>query len=247
MTWLWGNHGILYRSKTFDGRELVVLDTVEGREPVRLLLVDDVRESAVFKDEDKRYDLVFRYSWLFDEALVKNPEAGDVLLFGGAGFAFPRHFIKKYPKRKMDVVEIDPEMHKVAMKYFYLEELYEDEGLDADNRLGVFIMDANDYLKKYDKRYDIIFNDAFLGEELEASLVAGEKMALIRAHLKEGGIYAVNIISGFTGFRSYRKAALVATMGRSFRNVVVKRARTDVPETEVQNMVVFASDGEIKI
>ena len=37
-------------------------------------------------------------------------------------------------------------MYELAMDYFYLDQLYAEYNLHEDNRMDVYILDANDYI-----------------------------------------------------------------------------------------------------
>jgi len=64
------------------------------------------------------------------------------------------HFLKHYdPKVKIDVVEIDPAVVKIADKYF---------GVRSGENVNIITKDAFDHLKNTDARYDVIYMDAFL-------------------------------------------------------------------------------------
>jgi spermidine synthase len=58
----------------------------------------------------------------------------------------------KYPKATIDVVEIDPMVTQIAKQYFNLKE---------NPNLSIYHQDARVFLNNTEKKYDVIFGDAF--------------------------------------------------------------------------------------
>ncbi len=74
-------------------------------------------QSAIFPDSD---EIVFDYGKYYHLIRHFKPDFQNTLMIGGAGYSFPKDYLKKYPNAKMDVVEIDPQMTEIARKYFRL-------------------------------------------------------------------------------------------------------------------------------
>ncbi len=189
---------IRYRKSTERG-EITVRDCVMEGVELRLLLVRDVQESAVFLEREKRHDAPFRYIDSFMDIVAKHPHPDRVLLIGGAGFAFPRTFFGSGQKGTLDVVELDPRMVKLARRFFFLDDLEREFDLKKNGRLNIHIQDGTEYLESTDEKYDIILNDAYIGNTPDRGLSSDDGMALCRAHLKEGGILVVNVITTLIG------------------------------------------------
>jgi spermidine synthase len=112
---------------------------------------DEVVESMV--DMERPHDLLVDYTKYMFTSYLLRPKQEKVLIVGLGGGAMI-HFLKHYdPKVKVDVVEIDPAVVKVADKYF---------GVRSGGNVNIVTKDAFDYLKKTDARYDVIYMDAFL-------------------------------------------------------------------------------------
>ena len=75
------NNVMIYRDNDTRDKEIRVYDT------------GTVLQSATYTDEDSRYELVFEYMKQFNRAFEVNPEAKTVMLFGGAGYAYPKYVI----------------------------------------------------------------------------------------------------------------------------------------------------------
>jgi len=110
-------------------------DPTTGK-PIRAISNDPhFLQSAIFLDDD---ELVFDYTRYFHLAKYFQPSLRNSLMIGGAGYSFPRDYIRKYPEARIDVVEIDPQMTAIARKYFRLEE---------NARINIFHEDARVYLQ----------------------------------------------------------------------------------------------------
>lgn len=82
---------------------------------------------------------------------------------------------------RVDVVEIDPEVVRAARDYF---------GYSG----SPVVDDGRRYLQRTEKRWDVIFVDAFLDGNPPWQLYTREAFELYRDHLNPGGIVALNFI-----------------------------------------------------
>ena len=206
-----------------EGKEhVIVRETTDTLPPVRQLLVNNVRESAAYVSAERKNELVFTYMKSFArifDALA--PAAKETLLFGGAGFSFPRFYISRYPDKRMDVVEIRRYMFDLAVRYFFLDDLYEEYALNVSRRLQIFIEDANDFLKKNRAQYDVIINDAYVGNVPDQGLLSDKSARLIRGALRFGGFYIVNLITAPTGYHSMPGVMAQAVLKIHLKNIHV--------------------------
>lgn len=124
-----GRHDAYLYPKTMFGPALVY--TVEGDDgrAVRLLRVGRSVQSATYVDEDSYAEPVFDYYLAFDLMFEANPHIRNVLMLGGGGYAYPKHLIATHPDTRIDVVEIDPAITRIAREHFFLDKLIEEHGL----------------------------------------------------------------------------------------------------------------------
>jgi len=125
-----------------------------------LLFVSDggleVVESAV--DLESPHDLLVPYSRFMFASYLFRPKHKRVLVVGLGGGAMI-HFLRHYaPQQRVDVVEIDPAVVKVADEYF---------GIRPGENLRIITADGFRYLTETEERYDVIYMDAFLGPSPE--------------------------------------------------------------------------------
>lgn len=221
-----------------------VKEVIENNELLRLLLVDDTRESAVYMEEGRHYDLVFKYTQDFAIPLHRRPGIKQTLMLGGAGFSFPKYYIHNYPDKHIDVVEFNPGMYQLALHYFYLDDLYREYNLTEDRRLEVFIEDANDYLKRTDRTYDLIINDAYVSNRMDDDLLKDRQVRNIKKCLNPGGIYIINLITAVKGPRSMPGILEYEILKRNFKNTDMFACKKECGPLERQNMILIGTDGD---
>lgn len=193
--------GLVYVGRTAAGWTSVHTVTL-GSETMRVLEVEGTYQSATYLDE-RWCAPVFPYHELYDHLFDAWP-AGDgprsVAVLGGGGYALPRHLVAHAPQvERIDVVEIDPAIQRIARRYFLLDRLERTYGAEASGRLRLHVADAARWLAASDETFDVIINDCFFGHDPERSLMSAEAARLVRRHLNEGGLYLTNVISALWG------------------------------------------------
>ncbi len=211
----------------------------------RELNIDRGNESATFVDEDKCNELVNEYTKYYDLMFKSDKNINQVLMIGGAGYSYPKYYISHYSNKKMDVVEIDEKVTKIAKKYFFLDKLFKEFDLDNNDRLNLITEDGRVYINKNQKKYDAILNDAFSGLSPVKTLATKEAIIKIHDSLNDGGIYLTNVISSLSGENSRFIKAEVNTLRKVFKNVYVIPCKYKDQKELVQNNMVVATDQEI--
>ena len=192
--------------------------------------------SAAFRDPAKRDELVFSYTKAYNTVLEKKDHADTLCMIGGAGYSYPRYIISHYPEKTMDVIEIDGGVTEAAKKYFYLQDFIDEYGTD---RLGLYTDDGRLFLANSDKKYDVIFNDAFSGHTPARSMSTRETALIIQNSLEPDGIYASNVIGNFSCYRSLFLRSEIKTLLSVFRFVWLINAE---PDNASDNWILIASD-----
>ena len=211
----------------------------KGRK-LRAYLYRDAAHSAIYLDEQLRYQLVFPYNRGFLKAFELFPEAENVLVIGGGMYTLPAYLIRFYPHLRVDVLEPDEDTVQLAMKYFKLDELYRDIP-DAATRLHIIHAYGREYLKENEKKYDVIINDAFTGYDPAYDLMSSEAASLIRSRLNENGIYAANLLGSEILYDSDFMLDEMKTLLSAFTYTDCLEAKDEGAELFC-NYVVFASD-----
>lgn len=220
---------ILYQKDT-PYNTLNVVDN--GARGVRTLWLNSMSHSAMYLNGSN--DSVFLYTDYFHIAFVFNPEIESVLFIGGGGFSGPKKFLEDYPSLTVDVVEIDPEVVKVAWNYFELQE---------DPRLNIFTEDGRIFLSKSDKKYDLIVLDAYSKSYVPFHLLTVEFFESIDEHLNPNGVVVSNMISSLIGDTSNLLRAEYKTASKVLPHVYLFHTRTS-SLSQVQNIILVATKNQ---
>lgn len=162
--------------------------------------------------------------------VVDDPRRLLVIGLGGGNLVRMLH--ARLPAASIDAVEIDPEVVRLAGKWF---------GVAPGPRLRVFTEDAARFVGRPGEAYDVIWVDAFLDPGASETDSAGVPEALrgaeflrqLRARLRPGGVAAFNI-HYLSGYREHVDAIAsvfprveVARSARSNELIVLGLARAE--------------------
>jgi spermidine synthase len=205
---------------------------VVDEDGTRTLYFDDAMESRMWTLDPLKGH--FEYTEYFHMAWLWNQQITNVLMVGlGAGTA-QRSFEHYYPGVKVETVEIDPMVVRVARDFFSFHE--------AD-RQKVHVADGRVFLRRSTARYDLIILDAYLsgryGSSIPQHLATREFFALVRDHLTTDGVVAYNVIGTVDDWHAGIVGAIYRTLktlfpqvylfpARSSRNVVLVATRSAV-------------------
>lgn len=160
--------------------------SVDGSGKLQTLVLDKLVHSL--NDIEHPCHLAYGYLHIFDEILRSKAGAGrpvNLLFLGGGGYTLPRCAESLFPNATIDVVEIDPAVTSVAYRFL---------GLPAQTRIRTINSDARWYLMRADRKYDVIFDDAFNDLSIPYHLTTREFLRLQKSHLASGGLIAANVI-----------------------------------------------------
>lgn len=233
--------GLVYLGRTLGGWTSVHDDRRTLGERIRVLDIAGTYQSATYLDE-RWCDPVFPYHQLFDHFLDAWP-AGDgpasIAILGGGGYALPRHIVAHMPQvHRIDVVELDPAIERIARQWFFLNRLEQEYGAEASGRLQLHVDDALRWLEGSERHFDAILNDCFLANEPEASLLTAKALRTVREHLTDGGIYLTNVVASLEGPESALLYTTLATLGTVFDHVWLYPCGASEPESRENNVVV---------
>ena len=131
-------------------------------------------------------EMVFSYTRMSMTALLFTPRPASILVVGLGGGTLPTALRELFPTARIDAVEIDPAVIKVARQYF---------GFTDDANLHVHSQDARVWTKRAllrAERYDLIILDAFNGEYIPEHLMTQEYLQETRDLLAPGGTLVAN-------------------------------------------------------
>jgi len=179
----------------------------------------------------------------FHLGLVFVPNAKKVLFIGCGGATGPRQFRKFYPNLQIDIVELDPEVVKMAKKYFNLKE---------DEKLKVIVEDGRVYLNRSKEKYDIIILDAYFAEAIPFHLTTKEFMDVVKKHLEPKGVVICNVIGSVSGGKSRYPRSQYKTLKRVFNTVyafpvVYPYEKPDNYDREVSRNIILVATNEKRL
>jgi spermidine synthase len=147
-------------------------------------------------------------------------------MLGNAAGTVSRAYAKFFPETRIDGVEIDGEVTEAGRDWFALGE---------NRRLTTYTEDARPFLRRIDRRYDLIGIDAYRQPYIPFYLATREFFDLTRRRLNPGGALVVNI--GHPEGQDALEQTITRTLRSSFRHV----ARYAIEDTST---LLVASDVE---
>ena len=133
--------------------------------------------------------LVFDYTRMSFAGLLLKQDPEDILVIGLGGGSIPMTFADLFPNAKIDVVEIDEAVVRVAEEYFYYS--------DTDN-MTVYVDDGRPFIKRAGirgQKYDYIVLDAFSGDYIPEHMLTREFLEEVKTIMSEDGVLVANTFS----------------------------------------------------
>lgn len=189
----------------------------------RYLLTDGAIQNVV---DAATGESLFSYVDVLDLTRLFFEEPGRMLLVGLGGGSLVKRFVAE--RWRVEAVEIDPVITRVAGDYFYLDE----------HETPVHHMDGRRFLSTTEETFDVVIMDAFASSSIPFHLVTRESFALIRSRLDPNGVMAINIVA--TGWDDVLVHSLAVTMQEVFEHVVVLPMAE--PPNTLGNLVLLGSD-----
>jgi spermidine synthase len=159
--------------------------------PLEALVLDHLIHS--YTDLTNPFYIEYEYIQIYEEVVRWQAAKRDpfrALFLGGGGYTFPRFIEAYYPDAEVDVVEIDPEVTRIAYEYL---------GIPDDSIIQSFNEDARWFVmnRKESGRYDFMFGDAFNDLSIPYHLTTKEFATELKRLLKPDGILMANVIDSY--------------------------------------------------
>jgi spermidine synthase len=200
-------HEYHWVKQVYDGNSnfgrLQVLDQRDGQS--RFYLNDNLTQNT-YDTVTKQSESAFTYL-LAGLARAYTTNIHDVLCIGlGVGIV-PMDFARQ--GAVVDVVEINPAVVPVAVRFFDLE----------TNRIHLTLDDGRHYLNRCHKQYDAVVLDAFLGDSSPSHLLTREAFTSMRRVLRPGGNLVINCFGHLEEGQDFFAASLNQTLKSVFKTV----------------------------
>lgn len=149
----------------------------------------------------------------WDEPLVlpfaaRAQAPGSIAILGGGAGTVARSYGHFFPRTRVDLVEIDRELLDAGRTLFDLR----------GPRLHLHSDDARPWLRRTQRRYDVLFVDAYRQPYIPFYLATREFFELCRDRLAPGGMVIINV--GFPEGSEELERVLSSTMGEVFDTVL---------------------------
>lgn len=207
---------------------------IQGR-TARVLWQDHNVSGGLFLDDGR---MAFDYTKYFDLYRLFVPELRTALAIGGGAYNVPRAILRDSPRAVIDVAEIDPTLHALAIRYFALPD---------DPRLRNHVIDGRRFLHDSAERYDLVFSDAFRSfVSAPPQFTTREFFGLAKSRLKDEGV----LIANFYGSLAPDSRAVIYAVLRTMRSVfpqVYVIATANPASEELQNFIFIGHNAAQRI
>lgn len=222
---------ILFKGESLYGRYQVVDRVYEGR-PARLLMSGkEAPQSGLARDDNP--ELLFDYNQRFMEiALSLQPRS--VLVIGGGAFTLPKALVERFETVRVDAVEVDPLLPRIAYEYF---------DLPQHPHLRVITQGGREFIDAASERYDLVVVDAFDEYDIPRPLLTVQAAKRYAKLLSPGGVLAINIIAAYSGHRPTLVHQMLATFREVFTSIDIYPADPYYGKRGEQNLLFVATQG----
>jgi spermidine synthase len=204
---------------------IVIRDIPHRDRTARILLQDRNISGGLYLDDGS---MAFDYTQYFDLYRLFTPELKTALAIGGGAYNVPRSILRGSARATVDVAEIDPSLHALAIRYFALPE---------DARLRNHVIDGRRFLHDTAERYDLIFSDAYRSFiSAPPQFATLEFFRLARSKLREDGVLIANFYGSLAPDTRAAIYSVLRTMRAAFPQVYVFATVSPASE-ELQNFI----------
>lgn len=159
--------------------------------------------------------LGFAYTKVAFAGLALAEDVKRIMIVGLGGGTMPMFLRHYYPNAAIDVVDIDPDVVKVAREYF---------GFREDANLRAHVGDGRKFVESAREQYDVIFLDAFGTRNVPPHLTTIEFLRAVKRSVRPNGVVIGNIWGRASN-------PLYDSMVRTYQEVFEELYILDVPGT----------------
>ena len=205
--------------------KIVIRDIPYRNRTARILLQDRNISGGLYLDDGS---MAFDYTKYFDLYRLFTPELKTALAIGGGAYNVPRSILHDSPRAIVDVAEIDPTLHSLALRYFTLPD---------DPRLRNHVVDGRRFLHDTAERYDLVFSDAYRSFiSVPPQFTTLEFFALAKSRLNDDGVLIANYYGSLAPDTRSMIYSVFRTMRAAFPQVYVIATVSPASE-ELQNFI----------
>lgn len=180
----------------------------------RFLAISGYVNSGMYLDAPN--ELVFEYTKYYDLVNYFNPNFKNAVMFGGAGYSYPKHFQDEFPNKQLDVVEIDPELTDIAKHYFHFT---------PKPNTHIIHQDARNFLADTHRKYDGVLYDVLTSNlTVPFHLTTQETFSGVSQIMTDNGVLIINVIGDLKGKSAAFIQSIIKTVNSVFPQVFVFNA-----------------------
>lgn len=161
-----------------------ILITERGSIRTMYFVVDGTRYIESRWDMDHPGSLDLDYSRTMMAGFVVQPAPKRFMMMGLGGGQITNYLFERFPDMEIDAVDIDPEVVRLARKYF---------GVPDDPRYRTHVGDGRLFVENAEQPWDVIMLDAFRGVFVPYHLKTQEAYAACLAKLTPTGVVVANL------------------------------------------------------
>lgn len=160
---------------------------------------------------------LFKYLRVYDLLPVIRPNAKRMLFIGlGSGAAVMRmHELR--PDVRIDVVELDPEVVRLARRWFDYS-----DATTGTAKISTYVADGRSWLIAHDdNRYDAIVLDVYFADSIPFHMTTVEFLTTVRKRLARDGVLTANIVGAVEGNKNELLRSFRRTWGEAFGDILM--------------------------
>ncbi len=161
-----------------------IMVTERGSVRTMYFVVDGTRYIESRWDMDKPGSLDLDYSRTMMAGFLVQPEPKRFMMMGLGGGQISNYLFERFPGLEIDAVDIDPEVVRLARKYF---------GVPNDPRYRTHVADGRLFIESSKQPWDLIMLDAFRGVFVPYHLKTKEAYEACLAKLTPTGVVVANL------------------------------------------------------
>ena len=213
-------------------QKITIYDGQHMGRPARFLMQDRNSSAAALINSDA---LAYEYTKYYALYQIFNPDIKEAFMIGGGAYSVPKALLSDLPGATIDVAEIEPSLFTLSQQYFNVPD---------EARLRNFVEDGRRFLADSQKKYDLIFSDAYSSiYSTPSHLTTLEFFTLAKNKLSGRGLFIANVIGSLSDKKS---TSLALSEIKTFKTVFPNSyffAVVSPQSTDLQNIIFIGYNG----
>ncbi|MDC9722258.1 MAG: fused MFS/spermidine synthase [Urechidicola sp.] len=197
-----------------DYSRILISESEYKNRDARFMAINGYVNSGMYLDNPT--ELIYEYAHFYDIIDYYLPNNKNAIMFGAGAYSYPKHFQKKFPEKKLDIVEIDPALTEIAKNHFQFTQ---------NSATNIIHQDARYFLSITNKKYDAVLYDVLTSNLIAPfHLTTLETFNSISNIMTDDGVFVMNILGDLNGVGSTFLQSEIKTVKEVFPQVYVFNA-----------------------